>query len=59
MIIRHANDTPSPPAKASRFTGLAMGDTVLPATDGVIINTVTDIGYAALNPAVTVGEAHG
>ncbi|WP_396658332.1 cupin domain-containing protein [Microbacterium sp.] len=41
MIIRHANETRIPPAKASRFTGTATGDSILPATDGVIINTIT------------------
>lgn len=41
MIIRHANEGRVPPGKASRFTGGASGDSVLPATDGVIINTVT------------------
>jgi quercetin dioxygenase-like cupin family protein len=41
MIIRHANHQRVAPGKASRFTGEASGDSVLPATDGVIINTVT------------------
>jgi quercetin dioxygenase-like cupin family protein len=41
MIIRHANERRVPPGKPSRFTGDATGDSVLPATDGVIINTVT------------------
>jgi len=41
MIIRHANTERVAPGKASRFTGQASGDSVLPATDGVIINTVT------------------
>lgn len=41
MIIRHANSERVPPGKASRFTGDASGDSILPATDGVIINTVT------------------
>lgn len=41
MIIRHANHRRIVPGKASQFTGQALGDTVLPATDGVIINTVT------------------
>jgi quercetin dioxygenase-like cupin family protein len=41
VIIRHANTEHTPPAKASRFTGQAVGDSVLPATDGVIINTIT------------------
>jgi quercetin dioxygenase-like cupin family protein len=41
MIIRHANERRVAPGKASNFTGEASGDSVLPATDGVIINTVT------------------
>lgn len=41
MIIRHANEERVAPGKASQFTGQASGDSVLPATDGVIINTVT------------------
>lgn len=41
MIIRHANQAHQPPAKPSQFTGQAVGDSILPATDGVIINTVT------------------
>ncbi|MFT4283708.1 MAG: cupin domain-containing protein [Protaetiibacter sp.] len=41
MIIRHANERRVPPGKASQFTGEASGDSILPATDGVIINTVT------------------
>lgn len=41
MIIRHANENRVPPGKASQFTGTATGDAILPATDGVIINTVT------------------
>lgn len=41
MIIRHANERRVPPGKASQFTGNATGDSILPATDGVIINTVT------------------
>ena len=41
MIIKHANTGPNRPGKSSQFTGLAIGDGVLPATDGVIINTVT------------------
>lgn len=41
MIIRHANEIRVAPGKASRFTGEALGDSILPATDGVIINTVT------------------
>jgi len=41
MIIRHANTEPQAPGKASQFTGHAVGDAVLPATDGVVINTVT------------------
>ncbi|MGN6501798.1 MAG: cupin domain-containing protein [Pseudolysinimonas sp.] len=41
MIITHASTEPRPPAKASRFTGRAVGDAVMPSTDGVIINTVT------------------
>ncbi len=41
MIISHANETPKVPGKASQFTGVALGDSVMPATDGVIINTVS------------------
>lgn len=41
MIIRHANESRIVPGKASRFTGEASGDSVMPATDGVIINTVS------------------
>jgi quercetin dioxygenase-like cupin family protein len=41
MIIRHANQRRVAPGKASNFTGEASGDSVLPATDGVIINTIT------------------
>ena len=41
MIIRHANESRVAPGKASNFTGQASGDGILPATDGVIINTVT------------------
>jgi quercetin dioxygenase-like cupin family protein len=41
MIISRANHAHTPPAKASQFTGLAVGDAVLPTTDGVTINTVT------------------
>lgn len=41
MIIRHANSEQQPPTKPSRFTGRAVGDAILPATDGVIINNVT------------------
>lgn len=41
MIISHANDAPKVPGKASQFTGVALGDSVMPATDGVIINTVS------------------
>jgi quercetin dioxygenase-like cupin family protein len=41
VIIRHANSEHRPPGKASQFTGQAVGDAVLPATDGVIINTVS------------------
>lgn len=41
MIIRHANTEHRRPGKASNFTGEAVGDSILPATDGVIINTVT------------------
>jgi len=41
MIIRHANTARVAPGKASQFTGIASGDSILPATDGVIINTVT------------------
>lgn len=41
MIIRHANEHRVPPGKTSNFTGQASGDSILPATDGVIINTVT------------------
>lgn len=40
MIIRHANTERVAPGKASQFTGHAVGDSILPATDGVIINTV-------------------
>ena len=32
---------------------------VVVVTMAVIINTLTDIGYAMLNPAVVVGESHG
>ncbi|CAN5319920.1 cupin domain-containing protein [soil metagenome] len=41
MIIRHANPEHDAPGKASQFTGRAVGDAVLPTTDGVTINTVT------------------
>ena len=41
MIIRHANTEHRAPAKPSQFTGRAVGDSILPATDGVIINTMT------------------
>ena len=41
MIIRPANTTRQAPGKASQFTGAALGDSILPATDGVIINQVT------------------
>lgn len=41
MIIRHASAEPQPSAKRSRFTGQAVGDSVLPTTDGITINTVT------------------
>jgi len=41
VIIRHANATLQTPGKASQFTGRAIGDAVLPTTDGVTINTVT------------------
>jgi len=32
---------------------------IVTVTMAVVINTLTDIGYAVLNPAVTVGESHG
>lgn len=32
---------------------------VVVVTMAVVINTLTDIGYALLNPAVVVGESHG
>lgn len=41
MIIRHANAEHVLPGKASQFTGQAVGDAVLPTTDGVTINTVS------------------
>lgn len=41
MIIRHANTERSVPGKASQFTGDALGDSILPATDGIIINQVS------------------
>jgi quercetin dioxygenase-like cupin family protein len=41
MIIRHANSERHPPAKASQFTGHAVGDSILPSTDGIVINNVT------------------
>lgn len=41
MIIRHQNTSPQPPAKPSQFTGHAVGDAIMPSTDGVIINNVT------------------
>lgn len=41
MIISHTNLVRQAPGKASQFTGLALGDSVMPATDGVVINTVT------------------
>jgi quercetin dioxygenase-like cupin family protein len=41
MIIRHANTEHQAPGKSSQFTGQAVGDAILPATDGVVINTVT------------------
>lgn len=41
MIIRHANTSHAAPGKSSRFTGQAVGDAVLPTTDGVTINSVT------------------
>lgn len=41
MLIRHANLTHQLPGKSSQFTGQAVGDAVLPATDGVTINTVS------------------
>lgn len=40
MIIRHANEERVAPGKASRFTGHAIGDSIMPSTDGVVINTV-------------------
>lgn len=41
MIIRHANTEHRAPGKASQFTGHAVGDGILPSTDGIVINTVT------------------
>lgn len=41
MIIEHANTQPSRPGKSSQFTGVAIGDAVLPTVDSVTINTVT------------------
>ncbi|MBX3194467.1 MAG: cupin domain-containing protein [Schumannella sp.] len=41
MIIRHANAWRVQPGKASRFTGTVAGDSILPATDGVVISTIT------------------
>lgn len=41
MIITHANAERRQPAKPSQFTGTAVGDAIMPATDGVIINNVT------------------
>jgi quercetin dioxygenase-like cupin family protein len=41
MIIKHPSDTRQVPGKASQFTGLALGDAVMPSTDGVVINTVS------------------
>lgn len=41
MIIRHANTERQSPGKRSQFTGEVLGDLVLPATDGIVINTVT------------------
>ena len=32
---------------------------IVTVTMAVVINTLTDIGYAVLNPAVVVGESHG
>lgn len=35
------------------------GGVVAAVTLAIVINTLTDIGYAVLNPAVVVGESHG
>jgi ABC-type dipeptide/oligopeptide/nickel transport system permease component len=35
------------------------GGVVATVTLAIVINTLTDIGYAFLNPAVVVGESRG
>ncbi|MGP3534345.1 cupin domain-containing protein [Microbacterium sp. RD1] len=41
MKIAHPHPVRNAPGKASQFTGSALGDSILPAADGVIINQVT------------------
>ncbi len=41
MRVVQASREPNLPSKASRFTGSAVSDGVLPTTDGVTINNVT------------------
>ena len=38
---------------------MIQGGVVAAVTLAIVINTLTDIGYAMLNPAVVVGESHG
>jgi quercetin dioxygenase-like cupin family protein len=41
VIISYPGDDRRAPGKSSQFTGVALGDAVMPSTDGVTINTVS------------------